>query len=213
MSPSDDPHGGAAILAGGPPLEEASGALVLLHGRGDSAEGIMQLAPALGREDLALLAPRASGSSWWPERFIAPLEANEPWLSSALRLVELIVDRLLRQGVSEDRIALGGFSQGACLAVEAAARRGSPLGGVIALGGGLVGPPGTDFSYPGTLEGTRILIGVGDRDHHIPLERARESASALEALGAEVDLRVYEGLGHQVSQDEIDAARAVLWAP
>jgi phospholipase/carboxylesterase len=214
MSPdaSSNPHGSATVLAAGPSPDDASGVLVLLHGRGDSAEGILGLAQALGRPDIALLAPRAARSSWWPERFIAPFAVNEPWLSSAVALVHRILGELLEAGVSERRIALAGFSQGACLAAEAAARRGGPLGGVIALAGGLVGPAGTEFTYEGDLDGTPVLIGVGDRDHHIPVSRAEESAAALSALGGVVDLRTYEGMGHQVNEDELEGARSLLWA-
>lgn len=209
---STDPHRSAPVRALGPSLADASGALVLLHGRGDTAEGILGLGQALGRPDISMLAPQAAGSSWWPERFVAPFAANEPWLSSSLALVHRILGELLEAGVSERRIALAGFSQGACLAVEAAARRGGPLGGVIALAGGLVGPPGTEFSYEGDLAGTPVLIGVGDRDHHIPVSRSEESAVALSALGAEVDLRVYDGMGHQVNEHELEGARNLLWA-
>jgi predicted esterase len=204
------PHAGGAVAAAGPGPDEAAGALILFHGRGASAESILTLAPELGRDDLWLLAPQASGGSWWPQRFTAPFSANEPWLGSALARAEEVIGQVVAAGVPSERIALAGFSQGACLAAEAAARHGAPLGALVVLAGGLVGPPGTAFSYSGRLDGMPVVLSVGDRDHHIPVERAETTARTLAAMGAAVDFRVYEGLGHQVVPQQIDAARTAL---
>jgi predicted esterase len=198
------------VAAAGPELVEAAGALILFHGRGASAESILAFAPELGRYDLTILAPQAAGGSWWPQRFDAPFSANEPWLGSALARAEEVIAGVIEAGVAPERVALGGFSQGACLAAEAAARHGAPLGALVVLAGGLVGPPGTTFSYPGRLDGMPVVLTVGDRDHHIPVERAEETARTLAGMGGDVDFRVYEGLGHQVVPQQIEIARAAL---
>jgi predicted esterase len=204
------PHDSANVVAGGAPLDGAKAALILVHGRGATAESMMPLAQALGRDDIAFLAPQASASTWYPYPFTAPIQANEPWLSSALAVLGELVEQLGAAGFPPERVGLLGFSQGACLATEFAARNARRYGCVIGLSGGLIGPPGTPRDYPGSLAGTPVFLGCSDIDPHIPLERVQESTAVLSALGAEVDERIYRGMGHSVNGDEIAAASQLL---
>lgn len=188
----------------------ARGAVVMLHGRGASSADILTLVPELAQTDLTFWAPQAAGFSWYPQRFLAPLPANEPALSSALALVAGLVDELAEHGIPPERTALLGFSQGACLALESALRRPRRYGAVVAFTGGLIGPPGTTWTAPGSLAGTPVFLGASDRDPHVPRERVEESGQVLERYGATVDLRIYPGLGHTVVEDELEAARMLL---
>jgi phospholipase/carboxylesterase len=212
-----DPHQGdlhqtQPVLTAGLPLANAKGAVILLHGRGASAEDILGLAGAFEQPDLAYLAPAAAGHSWYPYSFLAPFEKNEPWLTSALKKIGATVEQALGAGIPREKIVLAGFSQGACLATEFTARSTEGLGGLIAFTGGLIGPPGTKFSYHGSLAKTRAFLGAGDPDAHVPWERVEESAVVLRSLGAELTLRRYPGLPHTISRDEIEEAKKILTA-
>jgi len=198
------------VLATGRPLGAAEAAVVMVHGRGASAESILELAGEFARPDLAYLAPQAAGSSWYPYSFLAPLERNEPGLSAGLELLGDLVAHLAAHGIPAERTVLLGFSQGACLTLEFAARQARRYGGVIALSGGLIGPPGTPRDYPGSLGGTPVFLGCSDRDPHVPRERVAESAAVFTRLGAAVTERIYPGLGHTVNADELEHARAIL---
>src|SRR5215204_2323781 len=204
------PHGGQRVLMGGAPHDSARGGLVAIHGRGAGAEDIFALAKEVVPPDIAILAPQAAGNTWYPYRFLEPTERNEPYLSSALRIVAELIAQLGEQGIPAERVALLGFSQGACLALEAGARNAQRYAGVIGFSGGLIGPPGTSFDFPGSLEGTPVFIGSSDVDPHIPKERVEESAAALIRLGADVDACLYPGMGHTVNREELDAARSIL---
>jgi predicted esterase len=204
------PHGGERVLLGGAPLETAAGALIAIHGRGGGAEDIIALAREVAPSDVAILAPQAAGNTWYPYRFLEPTERNEPYLSSALRIVADLIAQLGERGIPPERIALLGFSQGACLALEAAARNARRYAGVIGFSGGLIGPPGTSFDFAGSLDGTPVFLGCSDVDPHIPKERVEESGEALNRLGAAVDVRLYPGMGHTVNRDELEAARTIL---
>jgi predicted esterase len=204
------PHGGERVLLGGAPLETAAGALIAIHGRGGGAEDIIALAREVAPSDVAILAPQAAGNTWYPYRFLEPTERNEPYLSSALRIVANLIAQLGERGIPPERIALLGFSQGACLALEAAARNARRYAGVIGFSGGLIGPPGTSFDFAGSLDGTPVFLGCSDVDPHIPKERVEESGEALDRLGAAVDVRLYPGMGHTVNRDELEAARTIL---
>jgi len=204
------PHADARVIAAGAPLAGAKAALVLIHGRGATAESMLPLAEALGREDIAFIAPQAAGNTWYPFSFLAPIAQNEPWLSSALATIAAALEGLDAEGFSPDRVALLGFSQGACLATEFAARNPRRYGAILGLSGGLIGPPGTPRNYPGSLDGTPVFLGCSDIDAHIPLERVHETAAVLSGMGAAVDERIYPGMGHTVNADEIDAVRALL---
>jgi predicted esterase len=208
--PALDPHGGQPIVQYGPSPAEARLSVILLHGRGDSAEGILGLAHSLEVEDVAYLAPQAAGYSWYPSSFLAPLDRNEPYLSSALRVVGALVDTLGRQGVPPERMVIMGFSQGACLSLESAARHARPYAGVVALSGGLIGPPGTPRDYEGSFAGMPLFLGCSDVDAHIPLERVEESADVFTRMGAHVDKRIYPGMGHTINADELAAVSDLL---
>ncbi len=216
-SPSmQDPHAGQPVARAGAPLDRAAGAVVLLHGRGATAESILELAAELGRPDLAYLAPQAAGSTWYPYSFLAPLAANEPWLSSALAAVGRTLDLAAAAGHAAERVALAGFSQGACLALEHVARHPRRYASVAGLSGGLIGPDGTPRPAPAAgaapppLAGTPVFLGCGVPDPHIPAARVEESARVLEGLGAAVTLRLYPGLGHTVNADELEHVRRLL---
>ncbi|MFB6267677.1 MAG: alpha/beta hydrolase [Halodesulfurarchaeum sp.] len=204
------PHHGQPIRTGGADLDTAEAAVVLLHGRGATARGILQLGQEVGAEDIAFLAPQAAQNTWYPDSFLAPLDANEPHLSSALETVDRAVEKANSEGIPRARIALLGFSQGACLASEFVARNATRYGGLIAFSGGLIGPEGTSREYEGSLEGMPAFIGCSDDDPHIPVERVHETADVLEALDADVTTRIYEGMGHQVNRDELAQARTVI---
>lgn len=199
------PHQDQPLETGGDSLTNAEGAVVLLHGRGATARGMLQLANEFARDGVAFLAPQAQNGSWYPNSFLAPLEANEPGLSSGLRAIESALETAAEADVSPERTLLLGFSQGACLASEFVARNARRYGGLAALSGGLIGPDGTPRDYEGTLEGTPVLLGCSDSDPHIPVERVRESADAFDRLDADVDERIYEGMGHTVNDDELRA--------
>jgi predicted esterase len=206
-------HRGQPVLAAGRPLAEAEAAMVMVHGRGGSAEDILGLSVELRRPELAYVAPQAAGHSWYPYSFMASLEHNEPGLSSGLELLGDLVAHLETGDIPAERIFLLGFSQGACLSLEFAARNARRYGGVIALSGGLIGPPGTPRDYPGTFDGTPVFLGCSDRDPHIPKERVDESARIFERMGAAVTERIYPGMGHTVNEDELDFVRGLLTRP
>lgn len=203
-------HHGQPVRHAGAPVGSARCAAILLHGRGGSADDILGLARELPVSDIAFLAPQAEGGSWYPHSFLFPIEQNEPRLGSALRVVEELVNDLSKKGVPHDRVFVMGFSQGACLALEFAARHATRYAGIAALSGGLIGPPGTPRDYAGSLDGTPVFIGCSDVDAHIPVERVHESAVVLERMGAVVDKRIYPGMPHTINRDELMAVGALL---
>lgn len=219
-----DPHGGGRVATGGAPLARAKLAMILVHGRGGTPEDILGLADHLALPDIACLAPAAAGGSWWPQSFLAPLAENEPDLSSGLRVIEGLAASLADQGFGPDRVVVLGFSQGACLALEYAARSGLPHRAVVGLSGGLVGtddaPGAADpalyghrpkrFDYEGRLAGTPVLLGCHERDPHIPLARVRRSVDIFEGMGAEVETRIHPGAGHGIVAEDVAALRAIL---
>ncbi|MFW6448605.1 MAG: alpha/beta hydrolase [Halobacteriota archaeon] len=210
---ADDPHAGAEVLTAGADLADAHGAVVALHGRGAVAAGMLDLLaeadPTDGR--LAHLAPQAAGRTWYPRPFLAPTAANEPHLASALATVDRVVERTTA-AVGRDRTVLVGFSQGACLASEYVARNTARYGGLVALSGGLIGETVDHDRYGDDLEGTPAYLGCSDVDPHIPVERVRETADALERLGAEVAMQLFPDMGHQVNHEELAAMRDRLRA-
>ncbi len=214
MRPGDDiglsdPHAAARLLtepADGP----AQAVLVLVHGRGADAEGMMELGRVFAHEELQLVAPQASDFTWYPTSFLAPFEQNEPYLSSALALLDRVTADLVHAGIPYHRIGLLGFSQGACLTLEFAARNPRRYGAVIGFSGGLIGPPGTEWALQGSMEGTPVFLGCSDRDPHIPLQRLEDSARHFGLLGARVDLRVYPEMPHTIIADEIRAAETLI---
>ena len=210
MSALIPPHLGERVLAAGRPLGQATAAMILVHGRGATAEDILSLGRELGRPDLAYIAPQATEYTWYPYSFMAPMERNEPGLSSGLALIGHLIGRLEGEGIPPERTVLLGFSQGACLTLEYAARNARRYGGLVGLSGGLIGPPGAPRDYPGSFEGTPVFLGCSDRDPHIPLERVKESTEVLSRMGAEVTEKIYPGMGHTVSEDELEQVRRLL---
>jgi phospholipase/carboxylesterase len=197
------------VLEAGEPLSTARAALILAHGRGASAEDIMTVAAELKHTGFAYLAPQAAGNAWYPYPFTAPMETNEPYLSSALQVLEGLLVRV-ESIVPAERVILLGFSQGACLTLEFAARHARRYGGVVGLSGGLIGPDGTPRDYPGTFDGTPVFLGCSDVDPHIQKHRVLEAADVFKRMGAQVTSRLYPGMGHTVSQDEIDSVRQIV---
>jgi phospholipase/carboxylesterase len=202
-----EPHAGQPVLATGEPPERARAAMVLIHGRGASAEDILTLVPAIQAPGWAYLAPQAPGGAWYPNPFRSPIESNEPWLSSALGVVGDVLDRLAGTGVPAERTILLGFSQGACLALEFAARNARRYGGVVGLSGGLIGPDGAEREDRGSLAGTPVFLGCSDHDPHIPAHRVAHAAEVLRALGADVTAELYPDLDHAVSAAELGHVR------
>jgi predicted esterase len=196
------PHQGQDVLTAGTPLAQARAAMILLHGRGSRAANILELAGEIALPGFACLAPQALGGSWYPHTFLAPLDANEPCLSSALVAVGDVLATITRAGIPPERVCLFGFSQGACLAVEFAARHAQRYGCVAALSGGLIGPDDTPRDYPGTLAGTPVFLGCSDVDPHVPATRVRHTAEVLRRQGAVVTLRFYPHMRHTVNADE-----------
>jgi len=184
--------------------------MIAVHGRGATAESILTLTDEFGLDDVAYLAPQAAGNTWYPYSFLAPIDQNEPGITSGIGVLRALIAQLAKDGVDARRVALLGFSQGACLTLEFAARHARRYAGVFGLSGGLIGPPGTPRDYSGSFDGTPVFLGCSDVDAHIPLQRVRESADVLRRMGAAVDDRIYPGMGHTVVPDEIDAVRAVL---
>jgi predicted esterase len=210
MPTLNDPHGGQPVLTLGPEPSAARLTMIMAHGRGASADDMLALAAEFRTSDVAFLAPQAAGRTWYPYSFLVALEDNEPHLGSALRAISSLVDGLIAQQIPSDRIALLGFSQGACLSIEFAARHPRRYAGVFGLSGGLIGPPGTPRDYAGSLAGAPVFLGCSDIDPHIPLARVRETAEVFRRMGAAVDERIYPRLGHTVNTDEISAVTAVL---
>ncbi len=204
------PHANAEIYEAGAPLRSASGILLLLHGRGASAADILGLGEEIAPAGVALVAPQAAEHTWYPNSFLAPIAQNEPWLSSALELVESVVQRSLDAGVASNRIAVCGFSQGACLSTEFVARYPRRYAALIAFTGGLIGPLGIDLHHAGSLDETSVLFSSGDPDPHVPWVRVEDSASQLESMNARVELRRYPLRPHTVLCEEAENARALL---
>jgi predicted esterase len=212
MTVESDPHAGQPVMRHGPNARDARLVVILLHGRGAGARDIMTLAPQFSAADIAYIAPQAAGSTWYPQSFLAPIPQNEPWLGSALGVVAGLVDDLQQQGIGSERLAIMGFSQGACLTLEFAASHARRYAAVAAFTGGLIGPPGTPRDYVGTLAGTPVFIGSSDVDPHVPLDRVHESTAVLRGMGAIVDERIYPGMGHTINAEELAAVDALLGA-
>jgi phospholipase/carboxylesterase len=212
MTRQESIHAGQPVLTAGEPLKTARAAMVLAHGRGATAESILSLAAELDQPGFVYLAPQAAGNSWWPQRFMEPIASNEPWLSSALAAVDSVLSRLAQASIPLELTMLLGFSQGACLILEYAARNARRYGAVAGLSGGLVGPDGTPRDYAGSLAGTSVFLGCSDVDFHIPKERVLHTAEVLSRLGAVVTTRLYPDMDHTVSEDEIEQVKVMMRA-
>lgn len=204
------PHQDQPVVRAGAPLASARGAMILTHGRGATAESILSLAEVLGATDLALFAPQASGNTWYPNSFLSEIKKNEPDITSGILVLSDLVAEIEQGGISADRIALLGFSQGACLTLEFGARNARRYGAVVGYSGGLIGPDDTPREYAGNLAGTPVFLGCSDIDGHVPLARVRHTTEVLTRLGATVDERIYPGMGHTINDDEVHAVRNML---
>jgi predicted esterase len=205
-------HDGQPLLEAGEPLEVAQAAAILVHGRGASPEDILySLSPALDLPGFAFLAPGATGGAWYPKTFAAPLETNEPWLSSALDRLDHLIARV-EQHVPASQVVLLGFSQGACLTLEYAARHARRYGAVVGLSGALIGPPGMPRAYPGSLEGTPVLLSSSDPDPHVSADLVRQAGAVLAELGGDVQVRIYPEMGHTINEDEMVDTRNLMAA-
>ena len=197
---------GQRIVEAGVDLQSARAAMILLHGRGATAEDIMTIASEVQLPGWAYLAPQAAGNAWYLHPFTAPLESNEPYLSAALDTVTRVVERVEAR-VPAQRLVLLGFSQGACVILEWAARNARRYGAVICLSGGLIGPDGTPRDYPGSFEGTPVFLGCSDVDPYIPMPRVVDAGEVMKRMGADVTVRFYPGMGHMVGIEELETIR------
>lgn len=199
------------VITSGKNLAEAKKALIMLHGRGASAEDILRLAPYLNIEDFAILAPQATNNTWYPYSFLASRDQNEPWLSSALDLITDLVGDVNRAGIPKDHIYFLGFSQGACLTLEYVTRNATRWGGAVAFTGGLIGDKVNPGTYSGDFQGTPIFIGTSNPDPHVPVDRVKETAFVLKGMNAFITEKVYQNMGHTISEDEIDKANQLVF--
>ncbi|HEY6225301.1 MAG TPA: dienelactone hydrolase family protein [Gemmatimonadales bacterium] len=204
------PHAGQPLASAGAPLGQSPVVMIMVHGRNAAPANILSFVPALGRPDITYLAPAAADRTWYPLSFMAEKEKNEPGISSGLWVLEQLVAHVVRSGVRRDHVVLLGFSQGACLTSEFAASHADRYGGVVLYTGGLLGPPGTTWSYGGSFGGTPIFLGGSDVDAHVPKTRVDESAAVFQRMGATVTEKIYPGMGHLVNEEELAFARTLL---
>ncbi|MEJ2600810.1 MAG: dienelactone hydrolase family protein [Anaerolineales bacterium] len=207
---TNGPHQGQPIRTSGEPLDRAQAAMLMVHGRGAQAEDILSLTGQLDLPGFAYLAPQASDSTWYPNRFLAPLASNQPWLSSALALLGDALARIGDAGIPPERTMLLGFSQGACLALEFAIRNARRYGGVVGLSGALIGPDDAPRDDAGSLAGTPVFLGCSDVDIHVSKERVQQAAEVLQRLGGAVTLQLFPNMGHTVNQAELDFVRGMM---
>jgi phospholipase/carboxylesterase len=199
------------VITAGKDLDQADKALIMIHGRGGSAQDILTLAAHLNTQDYALLAPQATNNTWYPTSFLAAPAVNEPWLSSAIQTVNEVVNDVLGKGILKENIYFLGFSQGACLTLEYVTRNAGKYGGVVAFTGGLIGDKIYDENYAGDFAGTPVFIGTSNPDPHVPVSRVKETTGILQAMGAHVTEKIYQNMGHTISHDEIDHANTLVF--
>lgn len=209
---NSDPHRDQPVSHLGETLSHALGTIILLHGRGGTADDILSLAGEIYRPELAYLAPQAAGNTWYPNSFLAPIAQNQPWLDSALRKVAATVKQATDAGIDPENILFCGFSQGACLATEFVASHPRRYAGLIAFTGGLIGPQGSNLIHTGDLAGTPAFFGSGDPDPHVPFTRVQESATILTQMNARVTVRRFPGRPHTIVPEELEAARRMVQA-
>ena len=204
------PHQGQPVRTAGESLDRARAAMVLVHGRGATAESILTLVPSLDVAGFSFLAPQAGGNTWYPNSFLAPIPANEPGITSGLRAIADVIGMIRDAGIPGERTMLLGFSQGACLSLEYSARNAMRYGGIACLSGGLIGPDGTPRDYAGDFAGTPAFLGCSDVDGHVPTSRVIESAGVMRRMGAVTTVKLYPGMGHLVNEDEITHVVAMM---
>ena len=199
------------VLLKGKKLGEAENVLVMLHGRGATAEDILSLAEYLKVSEFTLLAPQATGNTWYPNSFLAPPYTNEPWLSSAISLIDDITNDINDNGIHDSNIFYLGFSQGACLTLEYVTRNATRYGGVIAFTGGLIGDKIYEQNYSGDFGMTPIFIGTSDPDPHVPVQRVQDSVKILRGMNAQVTEKIYKNMGHTINEDEIEIVNNAIF--
>lgn len=203
-------HENAQVVAFGQPLDKAKRVMITIHGRGATAQSMKALCDELDLDDTAFLAPQANAYTWYPYSFMSPTDQNQPYLNSALSLLADLEKRVKKQGFSSEQICWMGFSQGACLVSEYTSRNAKRYRGIFVLSGGVIGEYVDASNYKGDFNDTPVFIGCSDVDAHIPVERVHETESVFEKGGADVDKRIYEGMGHHVNEDEIKAMKEML---
>lgn len=208
--PFNGPHQGLAPAEYGASIPKAKAAMILIHGRGATAQSMFSLADELAQPDFHYTAPQAYDHTWYPYSFLAPKKKNQPGISSGIQVLYDVLESLVTQGVPKDKIMLLGFSQGACLATEFVARHPQKLGGVVALSGGLIGPDVSETNYTGSMYQTPVFLGCSNVDPHIPKERVDETERVFNKLNAHVNKHIYKGMGHTVNQDEIKIIRGMM---
>ena len=206
------PHQGQPLLVAGEAIDQARAAMIMMHGRGASAEDILTLADEFRLPGFVFLAPQAADHAWYPNSFLTPIASNEPSLSSALAVITGLLNYLREHNIPAERTIILGFSQGACLSLEFVARNARRYGGLLGLSGGLIGPDGTPRDYPGSLDGTPVFLGCSDVDPHIPKQRVIESADVLRRLGGDVTMQLYPGMGHTVNLSEFRVVQKMMSA-
>lgn len=199
------------IKTAGKPLDQAEKALIMIHGRGGSTQDILSLSQHLNVEDYAVLAPQATNGSWYPLSFIAPVEQNEPWLSSAIEMIGETVKSVLDSGIKAENIYFFGFSQGACLTLEFLARNAQKFGGAVAIIGGVIGDKINRENYKGDFAQTPIFLGTSNPDFHVPIERVYATANILREMNADVTEKVYANFGHSINQEEMELANSIIF--
>jgi predicted esterase len=210
ISSQSSPHQGQPVRTAGVTLEKATAAMVMIHGRGATAESILTLVQAIDTPGFAYLAPQAAGNTWYPNSFLSPIPSNEPGITSGLAAIDDVIASIRAASIPPERTMLLGFSQGACFSLEYAARHALRYGGIAGLSGGLIGPDGTPRNYNGSFARTPVFLGCSDVDSHIPADRVRETAGVLERMDAIVTMKLYPGMGHTVNDDEISAVKAMM---
>lgn len=206
-------HNPTNFITAGVPLAEAKRVMILVHGRGSSAESMLSLTTYLDAPDMAFVAPQATDNMWYPHSFLQPMDRNEPYLSSALLVLDMLKARIQADyNVKTTQLYWLGFSQGACLLLESLARNPAAYGGIFGLSGGLIGPDGTPRAYEGTFAETPVVLGISDPDTHVPKARVLETEAVYTALGASVQTRFYPDGGHTINEDEVYLVNAVLTA-
>jgi predicted esterase len=209
-NPFNGPHQNMPVAEHGAPLQRAKAAMVMVHGRGATARGMLPLADEFAQPDFYYAAPQAQGHTWYPYSFLAPKEKNQPGISSGLQAIHDLLESIVEAGIPREKIVLLGFSQGSCLASEFLARHPQKLGGLVILSGGLIGPEIDPGNYSGSMEQTPVFLGCSDTDSHVPIERVDKTESVFQKLGANVDKRIYKGMTHTINKDEIKAVRGMM---
>ena len=199
-------------ITDGVPLNDAKKALIMIHGRGAGAHDILSISKYLNVNDFALVAPQAENRTWYPFSFLVPINENEPSFSKSLEAIHNVVVAIQQNGIEKENIYFLGFSQGACLALEFTARNAAKYGGIVAFTGGLIGDKVYEDHYKGNFENTPVFIGTSDPDFHVPVERVHETEALLKKMGAAVTKKIYDNMGHTISQDEIDVVNEIIFS-